>query len=153
MQNENTPAEGQNSDKLEAESALRDAACCASSIPFGTDLSHVAEENSKAADELLATGQFLVDVGKNLVPFESLEKGVPVRWANPIPTASSEPDRDNGSSESCVVSLQFWGMWVWMKARGLQNWEWREVRSMPHELKAEVVRMWKAPTLPDDEIF
>jgi hypothetical protein len=27
MQNENTPTEGQNSDKLEAESALRDAAC------------------------------------------------------------------------------------------------------------------------------
>jgi hypothetical protein len=29
MQNENTPTEGQNSNKLEAESALRDAACCA----------------------------------------------------------------------------------------------------------------------------
>lgn len=52
-----------------------------------------------------------------------------------------------------VVSLQFWGMWVWTKARGLQNWTWREVRSMPNELKAEVVRMWKAPNLPDDEIF
>jgi hypothetical protein len=56
MQNNNTPTEGPNSDKLEAESALRDAACCASSIPFGTDLTHVAEENSKAVDELLATG-------------------------------------------------------------------------------------------------
>jgi hypothetical protein len=31
MQNENTPAEGRNSDKLEAESALRDAACSPSS--------------------------------------------------------------------------------------------------------------------------
>lgn len=31
MQNKNTPTEGQNSDKLEAESALRDAACS----PFG----------------------------------------------------------------------------------------------------------------------
>jgi len=31
MQNENTPTEGQNSTKLEAESALRGAACCASS--------------------------------------------------------------------------------------------------------------------------
>lgn len=31
MQNENTPTEGQNSDKLEAESALRGAACS----PFG----------------------------------------------------------------------------------------------------------------------
>ena len=28
MQNKNTPTEGQNSDKLEAESALRGAACC-----------------------------------------------------------------------------------------------------------------------------
>jgi hypothetical protein len=33
MQNEITPTEGQNSTKLEAESALRDAACCASLIP------------------------------------------------------------------------------------------------------------------------
>ena len=33
MQNENTPTEGQNSDKLEAESALRGAACSDSSLP------------------------------------------------------------------------------------------------------------------------
>jgi hypothetical protein len=33
MQNKNTPTEGQNSNKLEAESALRDAACCASFTP------------------------------------------------------------------------------------------------------------------------
>jgi hypothetical protein len=103
MQNENMPTEGQNSTKLEAESALRDAACCASLIPFGTDLTNVAEENSRAVDELLATGQFLVDVGKNVVPPESLEEGVPVRWTNPIPIASSEPNGDNGSSESRVV--------------------------------------------------
>ena len=32
MQNKNTPTEGQNSDKLEAESALRDAACSPSSL-------------------------------------------------------------------------------------------------------------------------
>lgn len=32
MQNENTPTEGQNSTKLEAESALRDAACSPSSF-------------------------------------------------------------------------------------------------------------------------
>jgi hypothetical protein len=32
MQNENTPTEGRNSDKLQAESALRGAACCASSL-------------------------------------------------------------------------------------------------------------------------
>lgn len=32
MQNKPTPTEGQNSTKLEAESALRDAGCCASSL-------------------------------------------------------------------------------------------------------------------------
>lgn len=52
-----------------------------------------------------------------------------------------------------VVSLQFWTIWAWKKCHGLQNWKWEDVRSMPHELKAEVVRMWKAPTLTDDEIF
>lgn len=50
-----------------------------------------------------------------------------------------------------VVSLQFWAIWTWEKCHGLQNWKWREVRMMPHELKAEVVRMWKAPTMPDDD--
>ena len=38
MQNKPTPTEGQNSDKLEAESALRGAACCASSLPTTDDL-------------------------------------------------------------------------------------------------------------------
>ena len=41
MKNKNTPTEGQNSDKLEAESALYDAACCASSFRI------IAEQDSK----------------------------------------------------------------------------------------------------------
>ena len=43
MQNKNTPTEGQNSTKLEAESALRDAACSASSIVKEGDIVDVGD--------------------------------------------------------------------------------------------------------------
>jgi hypothetical protein len=52
-----------------------------------------------------------------------------------------------------VISLQFWTIWLWKKFNGLQNWKWKNVKSIPHEHKAEILRMWKAPNLPDDEIF
>lgn len=46
MQNKNTPTEGQNSTKLEAESALRGAACCVSDFPIeeGTVFEHEGQK-------------------------------------------------------------------------------------------------------------
>jgi hypothetical protein len=109
MQNKNMPAEGKDSAKLEAESALRGAACCASSIPFGTDLTHVAEENSKAVDELLATGQFLVDVGHDLIPSEGLEEGCPVRRANESVGGTRTPNGNDCPSKTRAMCAPLQG--------------------------------------------
>jgi hypothetical protein len=57
MQTENTPTEGQNSTKLEAESALRDAACSPSSECPGT--LRLGEPHPAARDAL----QYVAELG------------------------------------------------------------------------------------------
>jgi hypothetical protein len=69
----------------------------------------VAEENSKAADELLATGQFLVDVGHDLIPSEGLEKGSPPLRADETMGGTRPPHQDNGSSQASIVGAPFQG--------------------------------------------
>jgi hypothetical protein len=57
MQNENTPTEGRNSDKLQAESALRDAACSPSSECPGN--LRIGEPHPASGDAL----RYVVELG------------------------------------------------------------------------------------------
>ena len=59
MQNENTPTEGQNSDKLEAESALRDAACSPSVFDAPPLHMDTASRNARLYQTLLDMGLFV----------------------------------------------------------------------------------------------
>jgi hypothetical protein len=66
MQNENTPTEGQNSAKLDAESALRDAACSPSDFEKAAPhlLINVAGRGLVIADVLESRGTNLTRVRK-----------------------------------------------------------------------------------------
>lgn len=69
----------------------------------------MAEENSRAADELLSTSKLLVDVGHDTIPSERLEEGSPCLGADETMGGTRPPNGDNGSSQACIVGAPLQG--------------------------------------------
>jgi len=60
-------------------------------------------------------------------------------------------ETDKKPADSSAFS--FWVTWAILKSTGVRNLPYKNMRRLSKPEKSEMVRMWKAPKLDDDDIF
>jgi hypothetical protein len=117
----------QNSEQTPVATAgCQQRACSAVDITISVnDIDMVAKENTESCDNMLATGQFFVETGDNIIPLESLEEGSPIRWTKERVGVPILPNWNDGSCETSVASATFQGCNNSILVRGILRAEGR----------------------------